>query len=275
MSLEFKRQCPACGIEIVYSFSQAFYRARKHNRKCFKCSCNNEWKEKISNCFKGKTRSEILNGNPNYSKTCPSCGEIQYYSTKRKLNLSIGENRECFSCSRPEGKLSEDFILECKKVHGNLYDYSKIHYQNNECDIEIICPKHGSFWQKPRTHLSQKSGCPKCNLSSGEISIMNYLDRVKIEYIHEHRFTDCRSLKNKVLRFDFFLPTKNVAIEFDGPCHFTTKYGAKYKVDEDTLKGVQQRDQIKNDYCHKNRIGLIRISYWDSCKINKILSALL
>ena len=183
MSLTFKRPCPACGVEIVYSFPQGFYRARKHNRKCFKCSCNNEWKEKISKNLRGKTHSEILRGNPNYNKTCPSCGGIQYYSTKTKLNISIKENRKCFGCSRPKGKLFEDFRKECKSVHRDLYDYSMSHYENNELEIEIICPKHGSFWQKPRIHLHQKSGCPSCSRER----LGKMLSSTTDEFIHKSK----------------------------------------------------------------------------------------
>ena len=53
-------------------------------------------------------------------------------------------------------------ILEVfNKKHNYKYDYSRAIYKNGFKKIEIICPIHGSFWQKPDAH-KRKSGCPKC-----------------------------------------------------------------------------------------------------------------
>ena len=59
-------------------------------------------------------------------------------------------------------KTTEEFIEEAKRVHGDKYDYSNVVYVNNNTKVEIVCPKHGSFYQVPRTHISAKFGCPKC-----------------------------------------------------------------------------------------------------------------
>lgn len=58
---------------------------------------------------------------------------------------------------------TEDFIIKAKEIHGDKYDYSKVQYVNSSTKVEIICPKHGSFWQTPNNHLSRKRGCPECN----------------------------------------------------------------------------------------------------------------
>ena len=99
-------------------------------------------------------------------------------------------------------------------------------------------------------------GCPKCNNSKGEMSIMKILDDVKINYEYQKSFKDCR---NKLpLSFDFYLIDYNICIEFDGRQHFQIieKWGG---IDE--LASTQKRDQIKNEYCHNNNIRLYRIKY--------------
>ena len=58
-----------------------------------------------------------------------------------------------------------------KKIHGDKYDYSKVKYLGNKKKVEIICPKHGSFWVKPNAHLTSKCGCPRCIQSYGELLI--------------------------------------------------------------------------------------------------------
>lgn len=56
---------------------------------------------------------------------------------------------------------TEEFIAKAKAVHGDKYDYSKVEYVNNQTPIEIVCPIHGAFTQRPLNHL-RGNGCPQC-----------------------------------------------------------------------------------------------------------------
>lgn len=59
-------------------------------------------------------------------------------------------------------KLSrEDFEKKAKSVHGNLYLYSKAIYKTTHEKVNIVCKKHGDFFQTPANHLKGK-GCPIC-----------------------------------------------------------------------------------------------------------------
>ena len=78
----------------------------------------------------------------------------------------IMEGRGCVHCYR-EG-LSRKPRLTKKKVlrrfeeaHGAKYDYSKVQYRGQQTSVEIVCPRHGSFFQKPEYHW-KGSGCPSC-----------------------------------------------------------------------------------------------------------------
>lgn len=55
----------------------------------------------------------------------------------------------------------EDFLESAKAIHGDKYDYSKVHYINRNTSVCIICPIHGEFWQSPHKHLAGH-GCEKC-----------------------------------------------------------------------------------------------------------------
>lgn len=61
----------------------------------------------------------------------------------------------------------------------------------------------------------------------------------------------------KRLKFDFFIPTQNTVIEYDGEQHFrpSEKYGGL------KFKTTVENDIIKNQFCFKNGIKLIRIPY--------------
>lgn len=53
------------------------------------------------------------------------------------------------------------FIERSKLVHGDRYDYTKSIYTRSTNKIEIVCKKHGSFWQKASHHMNG-IGCPIC-----------------------------------------------------------------------------------------------------------------
>lgn len=56
---------------------------------------------------------------------------------------------------------TEYFINRAIKIHGYYYDYSRVKYTTNRDTIEIICPNHGLFLQKPSDHLDG-CGCRLC-----------------------------------------------------------------------------------------------------------------
>lgn len=63
-------------------------------------------------------------------------------------------------------KTTAEFIDRAKRVHGEQYDYTNTVYTTAKVNVEIICRKHGSFFQTPDNHTSSKRGCPKCDLES-------------------------------------------------------------------------------------------------------------
>ena len=74
--------------------------------------------------------------------------------------------RGCVLCYR-EGlsrkpRLSRKKVLSrFQEIHGDTYDYSKAVYKGQSKPIEIVCPQHGSFWQRPGDHW-RGAGCPQC-----------------------------------------------------------------------------------------------------------------
>lgn len=157
---------------------------------------------------------------------------------------------------------SEKFIELAKKIHGDKYDYTKVNYVNSKTPVEVICKKHDtSFSVNPTHHIVSKSGCPICRESKGEILVVEILKKYKINFDRFHEFDDCTNkIKGRYCRklsYDFYLPKNNVCIEYDGEQHyksFGTDTGEK-------LMRTQKNDKLKNQYCKKNGIKLIRIPY--------------
>jgi hypothetical protein len=69
----------------------------------------------------------------------------------------------CSLCNKVEKRRLDinEFIIRSQRIHGNKYDYSRVCYVNTKTKVEIVCPEHGSFMQKPEKHMVG-AGCPKC-----------------------------------------------------------------------------------------------------------------
>ncbi len=73
----------------------------------------------------------------------------------------------CKKCAQIETGIhfalgKQEFIKRAEAIHGKKYIYTKSVYVNSNTPLEIICPEHGSFYQRPINHYKQKDGCPKC-----------------------------------------------------------------------------------------------------------------
>ncbi len=81
---------------------------------------------------------------------CPKCGRE---SVKDKITLKFDE-----------------LLKRAEKVHVNRYEYLESSYVNYTSKMKIHCSEHGFFNQTPHSHISMKSGCPKCGIIKGALS---------------------------------------------------------------------------------------------------------
>ena len=58
---------------------------------------------------------------------------------------------------------TQSFIEKAKSIHNDKFNYSNIVYKNSTTKVNIICPIHGNFEQRPCDHINHKQGCPKCS----------------------------------------------------------------------------------------------------------------
>ena len=165
---------------------------------------------------------------------CPKCGTEEVHEGQRSN--------------------TEEFLKKCIIYHGNTYDYSKVNYIDNSTKIEIICKKHGSFFQSPNQHIGVKSqGCPVCRESSGERMVREYLKVNNINFESQKSFQGLRGDKY-LLKFDFYLPDNNLVIEYNGKQHYEPVqiFGGK----KGFLKQVN-RDKKKKEFCKKKQFKTI------------------
>jgi len=86
-------------------------------------------------------------------------------------------------------KRKTNFLIKANEIHGDLYDYSKINYNNHSTKVEIICSNHGSFWQTPTNHLSGH-GCKKCGiLKRGKLKKLNdIIFKTRAKKTHNNKY---------------------------------------------------------------------------------------
>ena len=133
---------------------------------------------------------------------CPQCG---IESSARERSLGVDE-----------------FIRKATEKHNGKYTYVKdeINYVNNSTKVPIHCDKHGVFYQSPQGHLAG-NGCPKCvsSFSKNEEEVYKYVLQFCPDAIQHDRKILCGQ------ELDIYIPSKNIAIEYNGVYWHTEKQG--------------------------------------------------
>jgi len=241
-------------------FEQAPYNHIIKKQGCPECSfyekSNKSFISKSKNIHNDKYDYSLVEYKNNRTKVkivCPIHSVFEQLPLNH-LNKELG----CPECLKDSYK--NNFLKNAKEIHGDKYDYSMINYKNNRKKIKIMCPTHGIFNQMPKIH-AKGAGCPKCCESKGERQLSFILNDMNIKYSNQKTFKDCKY--QSLLKFDFYLPKYNLCIEYDGEQHFMKFIHEK---NEDKLKLRKKRDKIKNIYCKKNNINLLRIKYNEDIK---------
>lgn len=193
-----------------------------------------------------------------------NCGGSRLATYK---DLKKGHIKYCPQCSK-----ARQAINHIGEKYGKL-TITKILFEENKrgsngglfCHVKCDCGRERDI---PLNFLLRKNGqqsCGLCECSKGELYIATVLENHDILFFSQYIFEDCINPEtNTKLRFDFYLPDYNTCIEYDGEQHF---FPIDYFGGENGLKENQYRDNIKNNYCRKNNINLVRIPYFDKEKI--------
>lgn len=181
-----------------------------------------------------------------------------------KLCYPCGQERVRLSALRP--KKIEDTIgfrrpelveFWSEKNETSIYDHNygtdKILWWRCESGV------HEDYQQKSSNKVFKSYKCPNCKSSKGEILVEELLNELDVRYEKEFTLPNLLSANNGLLRVDFYLPQLNLYIEYDGIQHFKPVgyFGG--------LEGYQlqvENDRLKNEYCEKNGLSLLRIPYY-------------
>lgn len=89
--------------------------------------------------------------------TCPKHGS--FLQTPKDHLQKYG----CPSCGGTKKITYEDFVRRANKKHAGMYTYEKASIRSMNENVDITCPIHGIFSQRPADHVNG-AGCPECSL---------------------------------------------------------------------------------------------------------------
>lgn len=201
------------------------------------------------------------------------CGNI--FETCPSYMLGQMQTR-CPYCITNKRVTEEELIQRIHDLTNGEYEYVSDYITMHHNKIKILHHKCGKIFEMTPHNFSNGQRCPICmdivRLSKGEVEIAKWLDKHDFIYFKQHRIDDCKYIDS--LRFDFMIPSTNkksktgifCLIEFDGKQHYMEGASDFYKLDI-----IKERDKVKNKYCKKHNIRLLRIPYYNLYDINKIL----
>lgn len=194
------------------------------------------------------------------------------YEWKTQAYIPLARNG--YSCPKCKGHASvtESEMIERLKEKNPFIEYIS-GYKGMQPHATFKCKNCECQWNASPANVLNGRGCPYCRKSRGERKIHQILIKMKIDFESQYKFDDCKNIRT--LPFDFYIPSLNLCIEFDGVQHFEpTRFNKKMSFEqaEENFKNVQIRDEIKNKYCKDNNINLLRIPYTEFDNIEKILN---
>lgn len=209
-------------IIICKQHGEFLQRPRYHmdGKSCYKCHTDNS-RINIDDFL--KTSKKVHNNKFDYSKVnftdrydyveiiCPTHGSFSQAALKHMYGSG------CKKCAVDEQRVTkEEFIERANIAHKNKYDYSKVDWKGHNQKVEIVCPDHGSFWQKPEKHSRSENpnGCKKCSsfISKKE---NDWLDIVGVPDDPEHRQVSLAIGDRKII-VDGYQGATNTVYEFHG-----------------------------------------------------------
>lgn len=264
-------QCGNCGRTFKSVF-RAF--TKLDNKMCSKCyrekRLHEDYTEKRRNGFSVYEKQAKLSGLKILSSS------ILNYKDNIEVEDANGYKGIISVASLMRGG---SFQRYCKKNPYSIYNMQNFIKENNaDCIllttkyihdkqmVDLVC-SCGKQYQTSFTHFIQdkKFRCNNCVIRQSNIAklVEMYLSEKNIRYIKEYTYPDCKSIRGKLLQFDFYLSDYGSCIEVDGIQHFqVVSFGANSEKAIENFHRIQENDNSKNIYCLQHAISLLRIPYW-------------
>lgn len=209
------------------------------------------------------------------------CGHVKTL----RVNTAFTNNFSglCSKCSVEEQHKYQRLSLEEVQVLAAAKGLRLLseEYKNarEQLSFECSCGRQFSTTWDSIHSGKKKPMCDVCSkrISGGELAVEGWLVEHGYDFEKEKTFEGCGRTRWPY-RFDFYIPTENACIEFDGQQHYKlVDYSGTGETECLTrvLWDTQSRDKAKEKFCSENGIKLIRIAYYEIESISDKLSDML
>lgn len=233
----------------------------KHGIGCLKCTNINQTKDE--NTFKVEldkaTNGEFeLVGKYVNNKTKTEFRHVLCGNTFYAYPNNLKRHSNCKYC-RPIGTAKSPKTFR-EEINYRLEEYELVSEYISERDkITVVHKRCGNKWELYPRRFIRGDECPYCKHSSkGESMVRSVLKDLDIYFVEQKTF---EGLKYKAkLRYDFYIPSKNIAIEYQGVQHYRP-----YSFGENSITKYEEqvvRDNLKREFSKNNDIILIEIPYY-------------
>lgn len=263
-------KCNKCGKIYSYKQFQYFYDKNKKSA-CQNCNPRADFlqnRDKMLQDFE-LNKIDVIGIPEKYNENirckCRKCSTIFERQYERART-----NQNCPYCAKSGYQFSFDKFQ--KLLEEKFSDSFEILEKPEEWQgirkSKVLVKHQCGFIFSKNAECLLDSGCPKCNkrMTKGEQEISKWLQENKIAFTYQY----FQRINNKNHFFDFFLPEKNIILEYDGIYH--TK-SVPYFGGEAQLKKVKERDKQKNEWCKNNNITLVRVPYTELGHIGAFLES--
>ena len=205
---------------------------------------------------------------------CTVCG----YQWSPEAGSLIVKNQQ-YSCPKCAGNIrctTEQFVDLLKISHPYLLLQSE--YINAHTKVDVLCKDCNNVSSVEPSKLKNGWQCSCKHISHGEYNIMLFLRKNNIAYEHTKTFDGLIGVGGGLLSYDFYLPSYNLLIEFQGiqhemPVAFHRNTKIITQTDIDKFEKQLEHDKRKRIYAEKHHIELLEIWYRDLKKIDSILNS--
>ncbi len=135
-------------------------------------------------------------------------------------------------------------------------------YVNSSTPMAYICKTHFDMGiqYKSYSNVLYALGCPYCNTSKGEYKICEYLKENLFDFETQKKFKNLLGVGGGHLSYDFFIPERNLLIEYQGEYHDGT---VEFQTREQYAV-QKEHDKRKREYAQNNNYNLLEIWYYEN-----------
>ena len=233
---------------------------------------------------------------------CSSCKcekKLELFSIHKNTGRRLKTCMTCrarHKCNQCDAKFAKKYNLQqhIKVVHDKIKDH-----KCDECDAKFAtntkCAEHKKnlhdrvfdyeckdckrkFNKKFNYARHLKTCNGRLKISYGDHAIMTTLYDMRVGFIYNCSHELKSSPKGKYLIWDFQVSYEGKRIgfiEYEGRHHFEpASFNGSYNEEKalKRLKETKKRDRMKDEYCKKNNISLLRIPYTNFGSINQIVA---